>query len=48
MHARVLARVQLTSGREPSSNPPMDACGLSQPGLQSGYHTGGEPGLNPS
>ena len=38
LHARtrVLTRVQLTSGREPSSNSPMHGCRLSQSGLQSG------------
>ena len=47
VYTRVLTRVQLTSGREPSSNPPMDV-GWSQSGLQSGLgdvHTGGESGL---
>ena len=44
----VLTRVQLTSGREPSFNPPMN--GLSQSRLQSklamgGVHTGGKSGL---
>ena len=50
VYTRVLTRVQLTSGREPSSNPPM-GYGLSQPGLQSGFrgiHTGGKSRLEPS
>ena len=35
VYTRVLTRVQLTSGHEPTSNLPY-GCGLSQPGLQSG------------
>ena len=34
VYTRILTRVQLTSGHEPSSNS-TNGCGLSQPGLQS-------------
>ena len=48
VYTRVLTRVQLTSGPEPISNPPMDGIELIWVTIRvGGVHTGGNSGLNP-